>query len=871
MSIGTAFVDILGDTSRTATQVERDMNRVVAVVSDAIDPAEIRAAVADGTTRDLTQEFNRDLRAVSAALQAVDVNAQLSPESREQVRTQLRDLQRQIRSASANLRVQVDEESAVRQAVEAARAAQHAAPTIEIETNVDGDRVSRAFKAIGGAASAALPAVGALAPALIGVGSAVPLLQSVVATVAAIGPAAALAAPAILTVQAAVGTVKLAMVGVSDAVAAAFDPSDPQAYADALKKLSPNAREFVRELHSMQPALHDLQQQVQNRVFDGLADSLKDLAKTVLPTVRSHLLDTGSALNDMAALAADAASNLGSSGTLGKALDGTTGSLLNLTEVPAQIITAFGQLAAAAAPSLQALSIKVAQVVDTLSGKLSAGFSSGGLQAAIQGAVSLLGQLLHIAENVGKVLGDVFAASTANGGNLISTLSKLTDSLVQVFANPEVQSGLTALFSTVGMLSATAMPLLAQVLGVVAQALVGLAPGVQTLISALGAALQPIIAALGPLLLAVAQALSGLLTAISPLFPVIGLLISQLGPILTPIVNTLTILFQGLAPIIAELATILASVLGPILGLIPKLLQPFLDQLVQLSQQLFPLVLQLLTALEPSISQLVAAFVQVFDALAPLLPVFQQLAFKLLAALIPLLPPIIAFIGQLAAILANNLALALTQIVVPAIKIFTSLLNGDAQGAVNNFKQVVHGVIDLVVREFVLMPIQIAQALGTLGTTLYNIGTHIIGSLIDGIKSKLGALGSVLGSVTDFIADHKGPIEKDRQLLVPAGQAIMSGLIAGIESQQRALGSTLAGVTGQISGTRGTLGIRTASMAATGNAANSFAIRAPSTAGHAPIVAQVFIGNEPLSGIVRAQLVDANTAAARRLTTGARI
>ena len=68
MAIGLAFVDIVGDTSRTAEQVERDMNRVLAVVEDEISPVEVQAAVDRGAERELTQELNRDLRAVSAAV-----------------------------------------------------------------------------------------------------------------------------------------------------------------------------------------------------------------------------------------------------------------------------------------------------------------------------------------------------------------------------------------------------------------------------------------------------------------------------------------------------------------------------------------------------------------------------------------------------------------------------------------------------------------------------------------------------------------------------------------------------------------------------------------------------------------------------------
>jgi phage-related protein len=87
------------------------------------------------------------------------------------------------------------------------------------------------------------------------------------------------------------------------------------------------------------------------------------------------------------------------------------------------------------------------------------------------------------------------------------------------------------------------------------------------------------------------------------------------------------------------------------------------------------------------------------------------------------------------------------------------------------------------------------------GSWLYNHGRAIISGLINGISSKLGSLGSFLGGVGSFIQAHKGPIDKDRLLLVGAGQAIMGGLITGIDDGKTDLEAKLADVTGLVAGT----------------------------------------------------------------------
>lgn len=79
------------------------------------------------------------------------------------------------------------------------------------------------------------------------------------------------------------------------------------------------------------------------------------------------------------------------------------------------------------------------------------------------------------------------------------------------------------------------------------------------------------------------------------------------------------------------------------------------------------------------------------------------------------------------------------------------------------------------------VPGKIVSALGNVGSLLLNAGKSIIGGLISGVTSKLGELYGLFKKITDKIPDIKGPEDKDRKLLNPAGRAIMEGLIDGIQ------------------------------------------------------------------------------------------
>jgi hypothetical protein len=89
------------------------------------------------------------------------------------------------------------------------------------------------------------------------------------------------------------------------------------------------------------------------------------------------------------------------------------------------------------------------------------------------------------------------------------------------------------------------------------------------------------------------------------------------------------------------------------------------------------------------------------------------------------------------------------------------------------------------------------------GGILRPAGAAIMEGLIQGIESQLPSLLTVLGRVAAFIAEHKGPLDKDRQLLIPHGQAIMGGLMTGIGSQIPALHAQMRDVTSAVAGIGG--------------------------------------------------------------------
>jgi phage-related protein len=864
-----AEVDLVINASNALPQVTRDLNRIVTTAENGAPDIDLDAAL---NTRQSLASVRADLARVIATADAsaddIDLTAVLN-----QANT-LRDLDAQLSSVISRAQAGAAQDPIQIQGVlDGARTlvqvrgeldrvittAQRTAPPVVVRGEIDWDRdqlrgvgnsladvdfrlgriVSTGGRAIGAFAGlgARIVATGAAAS------SAAPLLAGVVGAVQNLIPAAAVATTGILALQLATNTVRLGMIGVEDAITNAFDPDvDPEELAKSLERLAPEARKFVLELSGMRKEFRELQLGVQDRLFKDLDGTLKDLSRSALPQVRGALNDTADTLNRMARGVGDAAAELAENGTLGRALDGATEGLNNLVEIPGQATTAFGQLAAAAAPAFDRITEAIAKVADEASEGLTRAFESGELEKSIDDAVSAIAQLGRIAGNVFGTLGNIINAASVEGDGLFGTLEKVTQALQDVTGSEEFQVVLEELLKTMSTAATEAFPIFTTALGTVSQIIQTLAPVVRDLLEVLGPILVNILEEAEAPLLTLAEAIGLGVEALTPFIELAGELISAILPALTPLFESLKVVIEELTPFFQALADNLGAQLVPLLERLPEILGIILPAFEKIAQDVLPELTEILVELAPHLEDLAEQLGDLLVELAPVIAEFIEFGAVVVSKLLPYIGPLLTGLLEVLISSLNGLAQLLNDFVVPALRSVSKFLSGDFAGAlktagvdVDSLQQTGSRAFDLLAGNALRSMSKLASdvgnwaqqagvrllagisrgidntktllnnlpgiaraAAGNLGTALFGAGAQLIGGLIRGISSKIGEVRSKLSELTNLIPDWKGPMDVDRKLLTPNGEAIMDSLLAGFDSRLPEIRAQLGSLTATI-------------------------------------------------------------------------
>ncbi|WP_156769448.1 hypothetical protein [Nocardia sp. 852002-20019_SCH5090214] len=500
--------------------------------------------------------------------------------------------------------------------------------------------------------------------------------------------------------------------------------------AEALAKLSPNARNFVLAAESIKPVWDDLTKATQDALFADSADGIKQLATAALPTLKAGMVDVGTSINGLT-----------------------------------KQFAAFWQTPQALA-GVQSIFAGVADTIDAM---------GPGLQQATQGVLSLSQAFAPVAgqigADIGGLVGNIGQAFTdafnngsltqlvSNFGSILSGLGQglkpLIDGLIQVgnIIGPvlgpflaQLGQSLGAIMPSLGQLGATLLtslqpllPVLGDLISSLAQGLQPVLPVIGQLLGALMPAIQPLIGPISQVAQVVGGALAQAVTALAPAIGPLGTAFASLVTALSPIIPVVAQVVSGIVQALAPALTTIFNALGPVIQQLADALMPVFQQmqpvLAEVAGVIGDALAQAISALMPVIPVIAKSFGDLILAVAPLLPQLVQLA-------VQMLPPIVDILVQLAPII-TKVTDAFTWLV-------SNVLMPIVMPALQALSDTISGATDTAVKVVTWAKDSIGPALSSLGGFFSDLGntvSSVWNGIVKAIAIAVKAVGQILQKV----------------------------------------------------------------------------------------------------------------------------
>ncbi len=216
------------------------------------------------------------------------------------------------------------------------------------------------------------------------------------------------------------------------------------AFADAMAKLSPNARAFVREMISISERFDKIKRQVQDHLFAGLDTSLENLAQKWLPRIGPMLDNMADALNSVAKGAMSALGNSDFIHGIEAAAKGFA-DVLKQDVGPAvqHIIHAFGVIAGDSVEPMKIIGGWILKIADGFDKWVTSAHKSGALKTFMHDAANTLEQIWDIGglafKIVGQFIGILFPASKKESGGVLDNIEGALRNVSKWLADPKNQ------------------------------------------------------------------------------------------------------------------------------------------------------------------------------------------------------------------------------------------------------------------------------------------------------------------------------------------------------------------------------------------------------------------------------------------------
>jgi phage-related protein len=540
---------------------------------------------------------------------------------------------------------------------------------------------------------------------------------------------------------------------------------------------------------------------IRNAAATGQLEQFFANALATIQQLGSILADFGSGLVNVFSLANQAGGGfLNTLGQMGESFRAFTESAAGQTAITG-FFTAMGDVVRAVLPVIQELATVAGTVLAPILGQL-----AQTIGPALVPIISALGTALQAAAPGIAALGQGFA--------------KLLEGIAP--ALPAIGELAAVLGGALGQAAAALGPVLGQLASVLAnalgQAIPPLIPVITQLVQIIGQILTAVAPLLPPIITLVSAALGPLLSIIQALVPPFQQLINEVLNALTPLIpvvtETFTALGEALGPLAGALGQAIVSIFTAMLPIIPSLSQAVLA-LVNAFIPLIPPITQLINILAPIIAlfvQMAGTFINfVVQALTPVITAFGQLTGAIGGAMTSIGETISGAVSNITGFFSNllsnvtgiwqNITGNVTNAVSNVKNFITNGFNAAKDAVANaftNIKNAVSNGINAAVDFVRGLPGKIVQAIGNLGSLLFNAGRDVLQGLINGITSMVkGVIDKVTQIGKNILNSIKGAlgIASPSKEMAKIGVFIGQGLIKGLDKIQPQVDAAAAAMT----------------------------------------------------------------------------
>jgi hypothetical protein len=232
------------------------------------------------------------------------------------------------------------------------------------------------------------------------------------------------------------------------------------AYADALSKISPEAREVVEVLRGLADEWKDVQFAVQDAFFEGTAEDIAELAETYLPLLKDGLSEIAGELNDMGDYAFDQLMDPAVVEAVNTVLANTAALLDGAETALGDLLVGFIELAGIGSDYLPGIGTWLSDIAAAFREWVET--DPEGVRQFIEDGLEGFGNLWRIVENVigifGALFGGLASGAENEGKTFLQLVEDMTDDILE-FVESEAVQGFLGFIGNVTTLLLQTLPI----------------------------------------------------------------------------------------------------------------------------------------------------------------------------------------------------------------------------------------------------------------------------------------------------------------------------------------------------------------------------------------------------------------------------